>query len=51
VALFVLPELAITGQAVATSAIWWLATILTLITGYDYVTSALDRIRQQTQDS
>jgi cardiolipin synthase len=51
VALFVLPELAITGQAVATSAIWWLATILTLITGYDYVTSALDRIRQQNQDS
>lgn len=51
VALFVLPELPITGQAVATSTTWWLATTLTLITGYGYMTSAVDRIRQQTRVS
>jgi len=51
VALFVLPEISITGQSLTTSGLWWLATILTLITGYDYVTSAIDRIRKKNRDS
>jgi cardiolipin synthase len=48
---FIAPAFTVPGQAFTTSAIWWLATALTLITGYAYVTSATDQIRRQNQDS
>jgi len=34
-----------------TSAIWWLATALTLMTGYGYVTTATQRIDADTRGS
>ena len=39
-ALFLVPPLGIAEQAIATSALWWLATLLTVATGIDYATSA-----------
>ena len=39
-ALLILVPLADTGQQLAISGIWWIATVLTLITGFDYVRSA-----------
>lgn len=39
-ALLILAPLATPGQLLAISALWWVATLLTLITGFDYVRSA-----------
>lgn len=39
-ALLILAPLAEPGQLVAISAVWWIATALTLITGFDYLRSA-----------
>ena len=51
ITLFILPSLDITGQAAFTSGVWWLATALTLITGYGYVTSAIQRLDTRGQES
>ncbi|MEK9795953.1 MAG: molybdopterin-guanine dinucleotide biosynthesis protein B, partial [Alphaproteobacteria bacterium] len=47
------PPLGLAQQDLATSAVWWLAAILTLMTGFDYVTSARRRPRpdEMTQRS
>jgi cardiolipin synthase len=50
ITLFLLPSLDMAGQPALTSALWWLATILTLITGYDYVTSATRRLSGRSQE-
>jgi len=39
-AVLILAPLAAPGQLLAISVIWWIATALTLITGFDYVRSA-----------
>lgn len=44
IALYILPPLQFAGQDIITSLIWWLATILTLVTGYDYVRTATRRL-------
>lgn len=44
-ALLILAPLADPGQLIAISAIWWIATALTLITGYDYLRSAAQQLR------
>jgi cardiolipin synthase len=44
-ALLILVPLAEPGQLVAISAIWWVATALTLITGFDYVRSAARQLK------
>ncbi len=44
-ALLILAPLADPGQLLAISAIWWVATALTLITGFDYVRSAARQLR------
>lgn len=51
IALYILPPLQIMGQEIVTSAIWWLATALTLITGYGYVTSATQQLDAGKQGS
>lgn len=50
ITLFLLPPLDMAGQAALTSAIWWLATVLTLATGYDYVTTATRRLNDRSQE-
>lgn len=50
-ALMILAPLASPGQLVWISAIWWLATALTLITGFDYVRSAARHLRPGTEGS
>jgi CDP-diacylglycerol--glycerol-3-phosphate 3-phosphatidyltransferase len=44
-ALLILAPLADAGQLLAISAIWWVATALTLITGFDYVRSAARQLK------
>lgn len=44
IALYILPPLPVAGQEIATTLIWWTATVLTLVTGYDYVTTATRRL-------
>lgn len=44
-ALLILAPLADAGQLVAISATWWVATALTLITGFDYVRSAARQLQ------
>lgn len=51
IGLYILPPLPISGQEVMISAIWWLATALTLITGYGYLTSAMQRLNAGAQGS
>lgn len=51
IALYILPPLLFPAQEIVTSAIWWVATALTLITGYDYVTSATRRLDADKQGS
>jgi cardiolipin synthase len=51
IALYILPPLPVAGQDMTTSLIWWIATVLTLITGYDYVTTATRRLDPDRQDA
>jgi len=51
IGLFIVPPNLIAGQEIMTSAIWWLATALTLMTGYGYVTTATQRIDADTRGS
>lgn len=51
ITLFLLPPLQFTGQAAITSVLWWLATVLTLITGYVYVTTAIQRLDAHRRES
>ena len=44
-ALLILAPLADAGQLLTISAIWWVATALTLITGFDYVRSAARQLK------
>ena len=44
-ALLILAPLAEPGQLRAISAIWWVATALTMITGFDYVRSAARQLK------
>lgn len=44
IALFILQPLGGTGLALGTSALWWITTALTLITGYGYLTTAVTRL-------
>lgn len=44
-ALLILAPLATAGQLLAVSVIWWIATALTLITGFDYVRSATRQLQ------
>ena len=44
-ALLILAPLAEPGQLLAISGIWWVATALTLITGFDYVRSAARQLQ------
>ncbi len=46
-ALLILAPLADPGQAIAISAVWWIATALTLITGFDYLRSAAPHLRAE----
>ena len=47
-ALLILAPLADPGQLLAISAIWWVATALTLITGFDYVRSSARQLKPST---
>jgi len=47
-ALLILAPLAEPSQLPVISAIWWIATVLTLITGLDYVRSAARQLRPAT---
>jgi len=49
--LFLLPPLDLAQQNLATSAVWWLAAILTLVTGFDYMTSASRRLGQTAPEA
>jgi len=51
IGLFIVPPTLIARQEIMTSAIWWLATALTLMTGYGYVTTATQRIDADTRGS
>tara|TARA_R110002110_G_scaffold376568_2_gene586765 strand:+ start:279835 stop:280392 length:558 start_codon:yes stop_codon:yes gene_type:complete len=44
-ALLILAPLAEPGQLLAISGVWWVATALTLITGFDYVRSAARQLQ------
>ncbi|HCP01766.1 MAG: CDP-diacylglycerol--glycerol-3-phosphate 3-phosphatidyltransferase [Alphaproteobacteria bacterium] len=46
-ALLILAPLADPGQLIAISVIWWIATVLTLITGFDYLRSATQHLRSE----
>jgi len=46
-ALLILAPLAEPGQAIVISAVWWVATALTLITGFDYLRSAAPHLRAE----
>ena len=50
IALFILPPLDIANQALIASSVWWIATLLTLVTGYGYVTSATHRLNHRNAD-
>ena len=50
IALFILPPLDIANQALIASSVWWIATLLTLVTGYGYVTSATRRLNHRNAD-
>jgi cardiolipin synthase (CMP-forming) len=50
IALFILPPLDIASQALIASSVWWIATLLTLVTGYGYVTSATHRLNHRNAD-
>ncbi len=50
-ALFILAPLADPGQLLAVSAVWWVATALTLITGFDYVRSAARQLGSGTGEA
>jgi cardiolipin synthase len=50
-ALLILAPLAEPGQLLAISTIWWVATVLTLITGFDYVRSAARQLKPGTGES
>lgn len=44
IALYILPPLPFAGEDIVISLIWWIATVLTLVTGYDYVRTATRRL-------
>ncbi len=46
-ALLILAPLAEPGQAIVISAVWWVATAVTLITGFDYLRSAAPHLRAE----
>jgi cardiolipin synthase len=48
--LLILAPLAEPGQMLAISGIWWVATALTLITGYDYVNTAARQLKPGASD-
>lgn len=50
ITLFLVPPLGMAGQSEVTSALWWIATGLTLITGFDYVTTATRRLSDRGQE-
>ncbi len=50
ITLYLLPPLGIAGQSGIASAVWWLATVLTLVTGYDYVTTATRRLSDRSPE-
>jgi len=51
IALYILPPLPFAGQDITTTLIWWIATVLTLITGYDYLTTANRQLAADKQGS
>lgn len=50
-ALLILAPLAEPGQLLAISGIWWVATALTLITGFDYIRSAARQLQTTAGES
>ncbi|MEP4379862.1 MAG: CDP-diacylglycerol--glycerol-3-phosphate 3-phosphatidyltransferase [Alphaproteobacteria bacterium] len=49
-ALLILAPLAEPGQLLAISALWWVATALTLLTGFDYTRSAVRHLKPAAGD-
>lgn len=50
-ALFLLPPVGIAWQALATTSLWWLATVMTLVTGFDYAMTATRNLRAPAESS